>query len=97
MLIFYLCARRVGIGLGSPRQPIRLVKIGEKPNLYQPSSGQNLTQDMSDFGEEFLGGLSALDGFILKNSSPTCGTRNVKVYHKIGKEVGFDRGNGYLY
>ena len=94
MLILSPYVPEVGIGLGTPRQPIRLVKIGEKTNLYQPSSGQNLTQKMNDFGEKFLERISELDGFILKSSSPTCGVRNVKVYHKIGTAVGYDRGMG---
>ena len=84
----------VGIGLGSPRPPIRLVKIGGEKNLYQPSNGENLTQKMNDFATKFLDGIQDLDGFILKQSSPTCGVRNVKVYHKIGKAVGYDKGMG---
>ena len=84
----------MGIGLGSPRPPIRLVKIGGEKNLYQPSNGENLTQKMNDFSKEFLDNLKVLDGFILKHSSPTCGVRNVKLYHKIGKEVGYDQTNG---
>ena len=36
----------VGIGLGTPRKPVRLVKINGKKNLYQPSSEKNLTEEM---------------------------------------------------
>ena len=39
----------VGIGLGSPIKPIRLVKIKGQKNLYQPSTKKNLTQDMHNF------------------------------------------------
>ena len=84
----------VGIGLGTPRKPIRLVKINGKKNLYQPSSGQNLTEKMTQFSEKFLNPIKSIDGFILKNASPTCGIRNVKLYHKIGKEVSYDRTTG---
>lgn len=84
----------MGIGLGNPRPPIRLVKIGGEKNLYQPSSDENLTQKMNEFSKEFLDNLKVLDGFILKHSSPTCGVRNVKLYHKIGKAVGYDQTNG---
>ncbi len=84
----------VGIGLGTPRKPIRLVKIGGNKNLYQPSTGENLTEKMNDFSEKFLESIKAIDGFILKHSSPTCGVRNVKFFHKIGKEVAYDRTTG---
>ena len=49
---------------------------------------------MNEFSKEFLDNLKVLDGFILKHSSPTCGVRNVKLYHKIGKAVGYDQTNG---
>jgi uncharacterized protein YbbK (DUF523 family)/uncharacterized protein YbgA (DUF1722 family) len=84
----------MGIGLGSPRPTIRLVKIGGEKNLYQPSNGENLTQKMNEFSEKFLDNHNLMDGFILKHSSPTCGVRNVKLYHKIGKEVGYDQTAG---
>ena len=84
----------MGIGLGSPRPTIRLVKIKGMKNLYQPSTGENLTEKMHDFSNSFLDSLEALDGFILKHSSPTCGIRNVKLYHKVGDAVGYDATNG---
>lgn len=84
----------MGIGLGSPRPTIRLVQIGGEKNLYQPSTGENLTHRMNDFSIDFLDSLDALDGFILKHSSPTCGVRNVKLYHKIGQAVGYDQTTG---
>jgi uncharacterized protein YbbK (DUF523 family)/uncharacterized protein YbgA (DUF1722 family) len=84
----------VGIGLGTPRPPIRLVKIGGEKSLYQPSSGENLTQKMQEFSKMFLDSHKVLDGFILKHSSPSCGVRNVKLYHKIGQAVGYDQSSG---
>ena len=84
----------VGIGLGTPRKAVRLVKIGDKKNLYQPSTDRNLTDQIKDFSEKFLNGITSIDGFILKHSSPTCGVRNTRLYHKIGKEVGYDQTTG---
>ena len=84
----------VGIGLGTPRKAVRLVKIGNKKSLYQPSTDKNLTNQMKEFSEGFLNSIPAIDGFILKHSSPTCGVRNTKLYHKIGKEVGYDQTTG---
>ena len=52
----------VGIGLGTPRKPIRLVKIDGKKNLYQPSSEKNLTEEMHDFTQKFVTSVDNLDG-----------------------------------
>ena len=84
----------VGIGLGSPRKPIRLVTIDGKKNLYQPSSKKNLTEDMHDFGKKFAESNSKLDGFIFKRDSPTCGITDVRLYHKLGDHVGYSKTSG---
>ena len=84
----------VGIGLGSPRKPIRLVTIDGKKNLYQPSSKKNLTEDMHDYGKKFAGSNSKLDGFIFKRDSPTCGISDVRLYHKLGDHVGYSKTSG---
>ncbi len=70
----------VEIGLGIPRDPIRLVNIEDKINLIQPSTDRNLTQKMNEFSKEFLSSVENIDGFILKNKSPSCGVKAVRVY-----------------
>jgi len=84
----------VGIGLGSPRKPIRLVTIDGEKNLYQPSSKKNLTEDMHAFGKNFAESNSKLDGFIFKRDSPTCGIIDVRLYHKLGDHVGYSKTSG---
>ena len=84
----------VGIGLGSPRKPIRLITIDGEKNLYQPSSKKNLTEDMHDFGKNFAESNSKLDGFIFKRDSPTCGISDVRLYHKLGDHVGYSKTSG---
>ena len=76
----------VGIGLGTPRKPIRLVKIDGVKNLYQPSSEKNLTEEMHNFTKKFVSSVDNLDGFIFKRDSPTCGISNVRLYHKLGTD-----------
>jgi len=83
----------VGIGLGTPRKPIRLVKIDGKKNLYQPSSEKNLTEDMHDFTQKFVTSVDNLDGFIFKRDSPTCGITDVRLYHKLGQS-GYQKTSG---
>ncbi len=71
-------------GLGVPRPPVRIVMDGDRKILYQPSTGRELTLEMQDFSARFLESLEQVDGFILKNGSPSCGPRNVKAY--VGRE-----------
>lgn len=63
----------VEVGLGVPRDPIRLVREGSGTRLLQPSTGRDLTQEMAAFSDRFLGGLDYVDGFLLKARSPSCG------------------------
>ena len=84
----------VGIGLGTPRKPIRLVKINGIKNLYQPSSEKNLTEEMHSFTKKFVSSVDILDGFIFKRDSPTCGISNVRLYHKLGTDSGYQKTSG---
>ena len=63
----------VGIGLGVPRDPIRIVSDKNGRRLVQPASGRDLTTDMTRFSDGFLSGAGPVDGFILKSRSPSCG------------------------
>jgi uncharacterized protein YbgA (DUF1722 family)/uncharacterized protein YbbK (DUF523 family) len=70
----------VEVGLGIPRSPIRLVENGGIMELVQPSTGVNVTELMSRFADSFLDSLTLIDGFILKNKSPSCGIKAVRIY-----------------
>src|SRR5512145_540208 len=63
----------VDIGLGVPRDPIRLVLIGEETRLIQPTKGRDVTELALSSAEKFLSSLEGVDGFILKSRSPSCG------------------------
>lgn len=74
----------VEIGLGVPRDPIRLV--AEQPDssgalrLVQPSTSRDLTEAMTDFAHGFADATRDVDGLLLKSRSPSCGIKDVKVY-----------------
>ncbi len=70
----------VDLGLGVPRDPIRVVQVGGELRLLQPATGRDLTQDMRAYTEAFLASLGEVDGFILKTRSPSCGIKEVKLY-----------------
>jgi len=85
----------VEIGLGVPRDPIRIVLLNGEKKLLQPSTCLDFTEQMAKFSESFLDSLDEVDGFILKSGSPSSGFKNVKVYpsvesvSSIGKAPGF--------
>jgi len=83
------------IGLGVPREPVRIVqgKDGRK-RLMQPSSGRDVTDLAVDFTEGFMSSLNHVDGFILKSKSPSCGTRDTKIYPKLENAAALTRESG---
>lgn len=84
----------VDIGLGVPRPPLRLIR-DHKPRLVQPETGKDWTEAMNAFSERFLQGLlSEVDGFILKNRSPSCALRDAKLYAGLGKGQAIGHGPG---
>ena len=70
----------VEVGLGIPRDPIRLVQIDRTLHLIQPSTGKDLTTAMRSFSERFLSEVGEVDGFVLKSRSPSCGIKDTKVH-----------------
>lgn len=76
----YPVCPEVAIGLGTPRDPVRLVRSSNDIKLIQPSTDTDLTEDMKTFSSKFLVSLEGTDGFILKSRSPSCGLRDARLY-----------------
>ncbi len=76
----------VEIGLGIPRESIRLVEIEKELRLIAPRSGADLTDDMQRFCRRKIHELALenLHGYILKKDSPSCGMERVRIYDKKG-------------
>jgi len=70
------------IGLGVPREPIRLEGDPSAPRLMARETRADLTETMEAFAARRVEELAALDlcGYILKSDSPTCGMERVKVH-----------------
>jgi uncharacterized protein YbgA (DUF1722 family) len=49
---------------------------------------------MHDFTKKFVTSNATLDGFIFKRDSPTCGITDVRLYHKLGTDVGYGKTSG---
>lgn len=90
-----VCAE-VEIGLGIPRAPIHLVADGDTVRLIQPDTGHDYAEEMRSFCATFISSLDPVDGFILKSKSPTCGTRDVKVFQDSGRSTVTTHGSGFL-
>lgn len=84
------------VGLGVPRDPIRVVLVDGQRRLLQPSTGRDVSGSMREFCGRFLGGLGEVDGFILKSRSPSCGFKDVKVYGESGMVLASDRRQGFF-
>ena len=86
----------VEIGLGIPRSAIRIVRTGDGDRLIQPSTGEDVTDSMNRFCGSFLDNLPLVDGFILKNKSPTSGIGNVNIYPSAEKSAPIEKGPGFF-
>lgn len=79
----------VEIGLGIPREPIRLVEKGTEGHsnirvLEIKDSSKDYTDALGDLADTKIGQLSELCGFIFMQNSPSCGAFRVKAYHPNG-------------
>jgi len=93
---FLLVCPEKEIGLGVPRDPIRLESSRGDINLVQPATGRDVTGEMLSFCEAYLGSLETVDGFLLKARSPSCGPGDVKIYPAGGKSGAMNKGPGFF-
>jgi len=72
----------VEVGMGTPREAVRLVGDPAAPHMVGSRSGADHTAAMRDFAGRRADELMSegLDGFVLKKGSPTCGLERVRVY-----------------
>jgi uncharacterized protein YbgA (DUF1722 family)/uncharacterized protein YbbK (DUF523 family) len=84
----------VEIGLGTPRDSLRLVGEPEAPRMVAPESGADHTDKMQSWARRRLEELAALklDGYVLKKNSPSCGLFRVRVYGEKGRAARSGRG-----
>ncbi len=84
----------VAIGLGTPRDPIRVVREIDGDRLIQPSTGKDLTRPMEEFAGQYVTGLKAVEGFVLKSRSPSCGITDTKIHRPASNAALLGRGPG---
>ena len=93
---FFAVCPELEIGLGIPREPIRIIEKKEEKKLVQPATGKDVSKDMNSFADNFLKKNKDIDGAILKSKSPSCGIKDVKVYPTIEKSAPIYRGDGFF-
>ncbi len=76
----------VEIGMGTPREPVRLVRQGDEIAMLGTKSGRDWTAPMRAWSEKRARQLTRLDlcGYVLKKDSPSCGMERVKVRSEKG-------------
>ena len=76
----------VEVGMGIPREPIRLLADGDEIRLIGIRSERDWTDEMAAYAEAKVAELAGedIDGFILKKDSPSCGMARVKLYNAKG-------------
>ena len=73
----------VSIGLGIPREPIRLVAVergGPVRCIGTKDVNKDVTEPLKAIAHEQFDWIAGLDGYIFKKDSPSCGMDRVKVY-----------------
>jgi len=90
-----VCAE-MEIGLGVPRDTVRIVSVDGVNRLVQPATNLDVTEIMLDFSSRFLASLPEVDGFILKFRSPSCGMKDIKVYSAASKSGSISKASGFF-
>lgn len=95
--IITICPEK-GIGLETPRNTIRLVGEIDSFRLLEPDSQDDLTDKMLEFAKKKLLEFKdmEIDGFIFKSRSPSCGTKDVKIYKNMDKGSMSVKGQGFF-
>ena len=72
------------LGLGTPREPMRLVGDLQAPRLIAITTGIDHTDAMNGFARQRVRQLEALDlsGYVFKADSPSCGITQVPLFNQ---------------
>jgi uncharacterized protein YbbK (DUF523 family)/uncharacterized protein YbgA (DUF1722 family) len=92
-VVFVPVCPEVELGLGTPRQTLRLIRKDDDVRLIM-ANGHDYTAAMRAFARKRVEQLKDddLSGYVLKKDSPSCGLTRVKVYEDTG--IPFKNGRG---
>ena len=82
------------VGMGVPRETVRLVGSPANPKMIADKSGKDWTLEMQSYANKRVRKLKDMDlsGYILKKNSPSCGMERVRIYGPKG--VPYRQGRG---
>ena len=85
LLLVPVCPE-VEVGMGTPRESVRLEGKADAPRMIAPRSGQDWTTRMNKYSKNRSTELWREDlcGFVFKKGSPSCGVWRIKVYNDKG-------------
>jgi len=91
---FVAVCPEVEAGMGTPREPVRLVRDRETIRMAGNTSGDDHTERMRRYARRKVAELSklGLSGYVLKKGSPSCGMERVRTYTLKGMPAASDRG-----
>jgi uncharacterized protein YbbK (DUF523 family)/uncharacterized protein YbgA (DUF1722 family) len=83
----------VAIGLGIPREPVRLTGDPKQPRVRAVDNpDRDVTDSLQAQGRYVAGSLGDVAGYVFKSRSPSCGLNRVSVRTATGKVVSSGRG-----
>ena len=81
---FVPCCPEVAIGLGVPREPIQLVRMGSRTHVRAVNNpASDLTRQLQEYGSSTTN-QQTFYGYIFKARSPSCGIRQVPTFNVDG-------------
>jgi len=76
----------LGVGMGVPRESVRLEGTPDHPRMVGNKTGADWTDRVNQYAHKRVreGDLQDISGYILKKDSPSCGIERVRVYKPSG-------------
>lgn len=92
--VFIPVCPELDVGMGVPRESVRLVGDIKNPRMVGVKSGEDWTDRMNTYSKERVRQLEShnLSGCIFKGDSPSCGMERVRVYNEKGMPAKKGRG-----
>ena len=76
----------VGVGMGVPREPIRLVATETGIRALEVTDGTDWTSPLRTYHQTIATLLHSVSGYIFTERSPSCGLKDVKLYRDQSDE-----------
>lgn len=93
-VVFLTVCPEVAIGLPTPRPPIQLEQTHGEIRLVRPLDGRDFSEPMRSFTTAYFESHGALDGFLLKSRSPSCGVGDTPRFRPGGGALTAAHGDG---